>query len=169
MAFYGGDAKDAWEVQDAMRLLVYVAIIAIILIALISLLCNERNNLTLYGFMCLAVIFCVPLAIISLLLFNNYQGYTFRDGVFYFPGGGIAAQSLKSYFSPGYYLQSFRRYCVNVEDIQYIHLEEKDKKLVVSGVFGTLNIKFVSRSNLVKLYSSLMSTTGAGLPVRNIN
>lgn len=103
----------------------------------------------------------------------NKNGFiiSIEDDVLDFPGGGLAPDSILSYFSPFFWLQYFKRFSLKISDIRQVdkynkttHSTGSDGKsksttkyyIDVDGEFGAVSFVFISKGKRDELYSLIM-------------
>lgn len=107
-----------------------------------------------------------------------------ENNVFEFPGGGIAADSWLSYFTPSYLLQGYKRHRIPLSAIREIQAyrdtststytdsqgvrrtrTHKADMLDISGDFGAARFHFASKGKRDQLHSAIVSLNKMGDPM----
>lgn len=116
----------------------------------------------------------VSFIIATLTLRTNWPGIVYdpAEHSLSFPGGGKLPSGFMEYLSPIYWLQSLRRYTVDLNHVTGIEndVERRGKDfyiyyLVVLGSFGTYKISFRNWAKRDELFALVRSVNRMGIPV----
>ncbi len=148
------------------------------LIAISSLIKKDYASvILLLGLMLLGI----PIFKIFLIQAKGYVVDVEADTLEY-PGGGMEAESLRSYISKEYWLRAFKRLTLRISEIREVEVYSKTTRrtnsqgkvssstahyLDINGEFGAIQFSFLTKGKRDELHSLLVQMNRMGNPILN--
>jgi len=153
------------------------------IIAIIAAIMGTGEDTLIFGFFAPFLLIFSVMAFLMLKANVNRFVIDMKKDTLEYPGGGIAAPSFFSYFSPAFWFQGFKRYTLTISDIQSIKQYDETKARVskedykvrttttyllnMNGKFGAIPFRFSTEGKRDELYTLIAQMNEMGSPILN--